>query len=128
MRTAVTLSLLVLALAACLPAAELLAGGEPDVAIGVLEYAPKPEISICFCGSFRIVTGAERKDCYLTSDAIDLSQFIGARIMVSGKGYSAICEGTLSRSCSYMSVEKVVPLTSAGVVSVDWGLVKMIYR
>jgi hypothetical protein len=128
MRTAVTCSLLVLTLTACFPAVELLAGGEPDVAIGVLEFAPKPQISICFCGSFRIVTGAEKKDCYLTSDAIDLSRFIGARIMVYGTAYSAICEGTLVRSCSSMSVAKVVPLTSTAVAPVDWGLVKMIYR
>jgi hypothetical protein len=121
------LAILVALSLSLVPVEGVLADDEPEVVVGVLKYIPKPDVSICFCGSFRLAAAASG-DWYLTSESIDLSGFDGARIMVFGRASSAICEGTLARSCSYLRVEKIVPVTSAGTAVVDWGLVKAIYR
>ena len=118
----ITLSLLLASVGA------VLAENELEVIVGVLKYVPKPDISICFCGSFRLAAAALSGERYLTSESIDLTEFVDTRVMVYGKAYSAICEGTLARSCNYLRVEKIVPVTSAGTAVVDWGFVKAIYR
>jgi len=96
--------------------------------VGFLSYIPVPDVSICFCGSFRLTTEASPKECYLVSDSIDLGAFIGQRVLVYGKAFSGICSGTLARSCSYFEVEKIVALTRAGTLDITWGFVKGTYR
>jgi len=108
-------------------AAEL-AGGETEPVLGVLGFIPQPDISICFCGSYFLATGSSSKDCYLVSNSIDFAEFVGRRILVYGKSFSGICQGTLARPCAFYDVEKIVALSSTGAADVDWGSIKMIYR
>jgi hypothetical protein len=129
MKATFVLSVLAALALVLIPAKPVFAQDESEVVVGTLKYIARPDISICFCGSYRVATEAGYEDRYLTSESLDLSQYVGARIMVYGKPYSAICSGTLARSCSYLSVEKIVWLTSStGVAAVDWSTLKMIYR
>ncbi len=102
--------------------------GSSEAIAGVLTYIPEPDVSICFCGSFRFVTEAGFKECYLVSSTIDLAVFDGQRILVFGRSFSGLCAGTLARPCSFIEVEKVVALSRAGVARIDWGIMKTIYR
>jgi hypothetical protein len=99
-----------------------------EMLIGSLSYVPRPDISICFCGSFRLDLEASPGECYLVSDSIDLGAFAGQRVLVCGKSFSGICSGTLALPCSYFDVRKIVPFARAGTLSVDWGSLKTIYR
>jgi hypothetical protein len=112
------------------PRATALSGadGSGETLVGLLSYVPEPDVSICFCGSFRLNLDFSLVDCYLVSDSIDLGAFAGQRVLVYGRSFSGICTGTLARPCSYFDVRKIVPLTRAGTITVDWGSVKMIYR
>jgi hypothetical protein len=101
-------------------------GGE--TLVGLLSYVPEPDVSICFCGSFRLGLEASLGECYLVSDSIDLDAFAGQRVLVYGRSFSGLCTGTLARPCSYFDVRKIVPFTRTGTIAVDWGSVKMIYR
>jgi hypothetical protein len=102
--------------------------GSSEAIAGVLTCIPEPDVSICFCGSFRFVSEAGFKECYLVSNTIDLGAFDGQRILVFGRSFSGLCTGTLARPCSFIEVEKVVALSRTGVARIDWGMMKIIYR
>jgi hypothetical protein len=104
------------------------ADGGAETIVGVLSYVPAPDVSICFCGCFHLSADASFEECYLVSGSIDLSEFVGQRVLVSGRPFSALCSGTLARACSYFEARKIVVLARAGVTDADWGAVKMIYR
>jgi hypothetical protein len=99
-----------------------------DTLVGLLNYVPAPDVSICFCGSFPLSLESSLGECYLVSDSIDLWAFAGQRVLVYGKSFSGLCSGTVARPCGYFDVRKLVPLTRTGVAGVDWGFVKSIYR
>ena len=119
-----------LASLAIVPSANDLSGADDrlETLVGLLSYAPKPDVSICFCGSFRLDTEAVPGECYLVSDSIDLSAFAGQRVLVYGKPFSGLCSGTLARPCGYFEVRKIVSLAGTGVAIASWGIVKTIYR
>jgi hypothetical protein len=96
--------------------------------IGVLSYTPAPDMAVCFCGSFLLTADDARSERYLFSDAIDLREYDGLKILVTGKAFTTFCSGTLERPCSCIDVEKVIVFSRVGVEGVDWGAVKMIYR
>jgi hypothetical protein len=125
--------LLMLAFCAC--AVFLPRGADPSAAdegvetlAGTLSYVSEPDVSLCFCGSFRLSVEASLGECYLVSDAIDLGAYAGQRVLVYGKSFSGLCSGTVARPCSYFDVRKIVPFTRTEVVAVDWGFVKSICR
>jgi len=128
MKRLVSLSLLTCLLSLTIPGALYGADDGPVTILGVLSYVPRPDVSICFCGSFLLTSEAPLTECYLVSDAIDLAAYTGQRVLVQGRSYSGLCSGTLARPCSYVDVRKVVSLTSTGVEHVDWGTVKTTYR
>jgi hypothetical protein len=103
-------------------------GDDGETLVGLLSYVPEPDVSICFCGSFRLSLEASLGECHLVSDSIDLGAFAGQRVLVYGRSFSALCTGTLARPCGYFDVRKIVPLTRTGTIAVDWGSLKMICR
>ena len=104
------------------------ADGATETLVGLLSYVPEPDVSICFCGSYRLDPETLPKGYYLVSDTIDLGAYAGQRVLVYGKSFSGLCSGTLARPCGYFDVLKIVPFTLAGTAVVSWGLVKSIYR
>jgi hypothetical protein len=113
-----------------MPRATNLSGADDggETLVGSLSYIPEPDVSICFCGSFRLDLEPSLGEYYLVSDAIDLGAFAGRKVLVYGKSFSVICSGTVARPCSYFDVRKIVPFARTGVVDVDWGILKSIYR
>jgi hypothetical protein len=104
------------------------AGDGAETLVGLLSYVPKSDVSICFCGSYRLDPEALPGEYYIVSDSIDLSAYAGQRVLVYGKSFSGLCSGTLARPCSYFDVRKIVPLARTGVAAIDWGILKSIYR
>jgi len=99
-----------------------------ETMVGLLTYTPAPDLSICFCGSFALAVEGSIHVRYLLTDAIDLREYDGDRVLVTGKAFSGFCAGTLEHPCSFVDVEKVIVLSRMGVSTVDWGALKMIYR
>lgn len=128
MKWLVSLSLFTCLVSLTIPGALCGADDGPVTILGALSYLPRPDVSICFCGSFLLATEAPPKECYLVSDSIDLAAYTGQRVLVQGRSYSGLCSGTLARPCSYVNVRTIVSLTSAGVEHLDWGTVKTMYR
>jgi hypothetical protein len=102
--------------------------GDRDTSRGILQFFPVPDLTICFCGSYRLTVSEEKyKAYYLLSDRIDFSQFIGKNITVSGKIYSAPCEGTLFYLCPFLIVDEIQENIPAASEDDTWGTIKALY-
>jgi hypothetical protein len=99
-----------------------------EQALGILEYTSRPEISICFCGSFYLIGEKGVISNYLISDEIDLTQYIGKKVFVTGKPFTGVCEGTLALPCDYLLVEEIVLKSSTATADSDWGSIKLYYK
>jgi hypothetical protein len=97
-------------------------------ALGMLDYTARPEISICFCGSFYLEGEKGFKSYYLVSQEIDLAKYIGKKIFVTGRPFSGICEGTLALPCDFLFVESIVLQSNTATITCDWSIIKMSYR
>ena len=96
---------------------------------GVLQYFPDPDFTICYCGSYYLsVTEKQFNAYYLLSDNIDLSEFIGQRITVTGTILSAPCEGTLYRLCDFLVVNEIKEIIHTGTQLDSWGRVKALFE
>jgi len=95
---------------------------------GLLTFIPKPEISICFCGSYYLEGNDGSKGYYLVNEEIDLSPFVGKEVRVVGHPFSGICQGTLALPCDYLSVRYICGVSALGDSSPSWGLIKTFYR
>jgi hypothetical protein len=120
--------------AALLVPAALLFGGMPraqtgadDTTVGVLGYTAPPDLTICFCGPYRIEPDRGFAAYYLTSASIDLSAYVGKKIQVSGTSFVKACTGTLLVECPFLMVMEVdsTPMPSQ---SSTWGMIKALYR
>jgi len=98
------------------------------LAEGMLGFIPKPEISICFCGSYRLERENGSEVCYLVNGGIDLSPYIDKRVRVIGRQYSAVCEGTLAGLCSYISVSDIWITSAVESYPSSWGVIKALYH
>jgi hypothetical protein len=95
---------------------------------GLLTFTPKPEISICFCGSYYLEGEDGFKNYYLVNEEIDLELFVGKKVRVVGHPFSGICQGTLARPCDYLSVRDICGVSALGDSSSTWSHIKMFYR
>ena len=98
------------------------------LSIGCLQFIEKPDISLCFCGEYYLSADEPWKNFYLQADSIDFTPYIDKEILVVGRPFVRICEGTLARPCDYMDVHELSVVTEAGSIEVSWGLLKMIHR
>jgi hypothetical protein len=100
----------------------------PDTTLGHLKYFPPPEVTICFCGSYFLLGEEGFDSYYLTTDKYDLKLFVGKRVIVTGRKYTAICTGTLAHPCDYIQIESIQQDLSWDTEQSSWGAVKSIYR
>jgi hypothetical protein len=106
-------------------ASRALAGDE--MSIGALEFTPPPEVSICFCGSYRLVPEKGYAEYYLAAEGIDLAPYIGRKIEVSGKPFLKPCSGTLYMDCPFLKVTNIEAAPTPTEQS-TWGAIKALYR
>lgn len=95
--------------------------------IGVLQYTAPPDITICFCGSFFLHADKEYRAFYLYSSEIDLTKFVGKKVLVMGKPFKTPCQGTLYRLCSFLEVKEVEPVAPTPADTSTWGRIKSLY-
>lgn len=101
---------------------------EADVSLGTLVYIPPPDVTICFCGSYHLVGEEGFTSYYLLPGTIDLTPFIGQKVLVRGRAFTGICQGTLALPCEYLVVEKITTQSIWGTTETNWGGIKKVYR
>ena len=94
---------------------------------GCLRFIPRPEIYICFCGEYYLDVQEPKASFYLTSDSIDLREYIDKEILVAGNTFTRICNGTLAMPCHFIDVIEITPVSDTGSAEVNWGFLKRIY-
>jgi hypothetical protein len=104
--------------------------GDPlaDVSsVGVVRFIDPPDLTICFCGPFSLIGEKEDVVVHRVSNEIDLSQYIGEKVSVTGKPFRTPCQGTLLRVCDFINVTKLetAPLPTE---SDTWGRIKSLYN
>lgn len=99
-----------------------------DVSLGTLVYIPPPDVTICFCGSYHLVGEEGFESYYLLPGTLDLTPYIGQKVMVQGRAFTGICQGTLALPCEYLAVEKITTQSRWGTTESNWGEIKKIYR
>lgn len=105
-----------------------LTGGDTiQVSKGRLRFIPRPEIYICFCGEYYLDVQEPKESFYLTSDSIDLREYIDKDILVAGHTFTRICSGTLAMPCQFIDVIEIAPVSDTGSAEVSWGFLKRIY-
>ena len=102
--------------------------GNSEIVLGILEYIPPPDITICFCGEYLLRGEDGFKSLYIVSDSNDLSPYVGKKILVMGKAFTGWCTGTLLRPCNYFSADKIVEVRSTGTTVLTWGMIKSMYN
>jgi hypothetical protein len=96
--------------------------------VGVVVFTAPPDITICFCGSYRLQAEKDLISYYLASDHIDLSKYVGQRVTVTGRPFATTCWGTLLRTCAFLNVESVETLAPLATEPGTWGRIKSLYR
>lgn len=102
--------------------------GNSELVLGVLEYIPPPDVTICFCGEYLLRGDNGFKSLYIVSDSNDLSLYVGKKILVMGKAFTGWCTGTLLGPCDYFSADKIVEVRSTGTTELTWGNIKSMYK
>ena len=94
---------------------------------GVLQYTAPPDLTICFCGPFFVVTEKNER-VYLASDEVDLSEHIHDKVSVTGKPYITACMGTLYQPCNFIRVASLELLSPTPTEPTTWGGIKSLFE
>jgi len=128
MKRAVLAICISLVLLPCLTVPDVVGSSGADVSLGTLEYIPPPDVTICFCSSYHLVGEEGFESYYLLPGTFDLTPYIGQKILVRGRAFTGICQGTLALPCDYLVVEKITAQSIWETTESNWGGIKKIYR
>jgi hypothetical protein len=95
--------------------------------VGVLQYTPPPEVTICFCGPFFVPT-EKGEVIYLTSDTIDLFEHVHEKISVTGTPFVTGCTGTLYQPCNFVRVTSLNLVSPTPTETTTWGAIKSLFE